>query len=91
MTYELEYDQDALTFLESTPEKQRRQIIKKIGVLRFEARPPGSRLIENSDDQGHELRRLRSGDYRVAYSVWDTAIHILHIGPRSDFYRRYNR
>ena len=91
MTYDLLYDEEALRFLESTPAKQLRQIISKVDALRSCACPPGSRIIRNADDQGHEVRRLRSGNYRVAYSVWDLEIHVLHIGFRSDFYRRYDR
>ena len=63
-----------------------RRILKKIGKLAGEPRPPGSKQLEGG---GGEMR-LRIGDYRVIYAVADEVLRVLvlKIGPRKDIYRR---
>ncbi len=62
------------------------RIVKKIGNLAREPRPPGSKQLEGG---GGEMR-LRIGDYRVIYAVADEVLRVLvlKVGPRKEIYRR---
>ncbi len=66
--------------------KIRRQIVERVGRLAEDPRPERSRLINRK----RNLRRIRVGDHRVLYSVFDGKLKVVvvRIGDRKDIYRR---
>ena len=87
--YGFAYTEKALAFLTSLPAKYRRQIVSKIEALASNPCPPKSKLVRGMKDGQEPVRRIRSGDYRVLYTVRDNPEHvvILDIGHRKDIYR----
>lgn len=84
----LAYTRAALAFLEKhVPHKVRRQIGRKIRALMGDPHPPGSKLLQNVMDGKNRVYRVRSGDYRVLYSVRPDQIVVLDIDNRKDVYR----
>ena len=71
--------------VDDIPDGARGRLAKRIDGLASEPRPPGSRKLAGSED----LYRLRSGDYRIIYSIEDRLITvtIIRIGHRRDIYR----
>lgn len=87
--YGFTYDQAALEYLDTLPKKFRRQIKDKIQSLAGEPRPPGTKQLHEVTDGPNPVYRLRSGDYRILYSIRnETTIVVLDIGHRKDVYRR---
>ncbi len=74
----------AVRELETLPKKDRVRVVARIQKLSAEPRPPGSEKLS-----GHELYRLRQGDYRVVYSIEDADLIVLvvKIGHRKEVYR----
>ena len=70
--------------LEGLPPKIRRQVAAKVAGLAVTPRPQGVEKLS-----GHEKYRTRQGDYRVLYSIDDTAetVMVVKIGHRRDVYR----
>jgi len=92
-TRTLSYHEDALAFLEGTtaPKKVRRQIKGRIDLLADDPKPIGHKKLDGvTDDDGGEVFRIRSGDYRIIYGLKaDHTIVILDIGDRRDIYRKW--
>lgn len=84
MSYRIEVDQRAAKELFALPKEVVQRLHASIGALANNARPPGSRKLTGRD--GH---RVRAGDYRVLYTVDDTAglIRIFRVGHRKGVYR----
>jgi len=75
----------ALRQLAEVPKLDQKRIKDKIGRLSAEPRPAGVKRLH-----GHrEYLRLRSGDYRIIYTVEDSwrRVVILVIGHRREVYR----
>jgi mRNA interferase RelE/StbE len=66
------------------PEKDLRKIIKLIGSLSDNPRPPGSEKLT-----GQERYRVRQGRYRIVYSIQDNelTVRIVTVAHRKDVYR----
>jgi mRNA interferase RelE/StbE len=66
--------------LQRIPKKQRERLVQTMRSLRAEPRPKGA---ENSADS---LYRIRQGDYRVLYAVFDreTVIVICKVARRAE-------
>jgi mRNA interferase RelE/StbE len=66
------------------PEAVQRKIRKQILSLENDPRPFGSSKLKNS-----EFHRIRSGDYRVIYSIDDKSkvVRVLSIAHRKEVYR----
>ncbi|MXX72593.1 MAG: type II toxin-antitoxin system RelE/ParE family toxin [Gemmatimonadetes bacterium] len=64
----------------------RRRIARAIDGLATTARPPQATRLQGSDG----LLRIRTGDYRIIYTVEDATrtVLIATIGHRRDVYRR---
>lgn len=64
----------------------RRRIARAIDGLATTARPPQAARLQGSDG----LLRIRTGDYRIIYTVEDATrtVLIATIGHRRDVYRR---
>jgi len=84
------FTEAALTYLEtSVPQKVRGQIIDKIKSPAQNPHPPGCSKVKGVKDGELSIYRIRSGDYRVLYSVRPgPLIMVLDIGHRKDVYRR---
>ena len=63
----------------------RKAITKAILLLADDPRPMGSVKIKGSD----VIYRIRKGDYRVMYAVYDdvVVVEIITIGHRKDIYK----
>ena len=66
------------------PGKDRRRLVTRIRDLASDPRPPGCEKLS-----GHDLYRIRQGDYRVVYSIEDKAlvIQVIKVGQRGVVYR----
>ena len=89
MKYRIEIDRQALKSLRDLPKKTQRQVSARIEALADDPFPPGACAIAGQTD----LWRIRSGGYRIAYTVKHDVLLILvvHIGDRKDFYRYFDR
>ena len=83
------YSQDALAYLKTIPVKLRRQIVNKIGCLAADPHPPNCKMVQGMVDGEDQVYRIRSGDYRVLYTVRNnpSQIIVLDINHRKDVYR----
>jgi mRNA interferase RelE/StbE len=65
-------------------EKDVKNILERIRSLGENPRPKGSEKLS-----GRELYRLRSGRYRIVYSIQDKelTVWVVKIGQRKDVYR----
>ena len=85
--YGFAYTDTALKYLETLPSaKLRRQIRRKIKLLAAKPFPPKCKKLQGVKDGEYPVYRVRSGDYRILYSVRDIIIVILDIGHRRDIY-----
>jgi len=82
--YKLLIKPSAVKELEALPAKDRRRLVARLQRLSSHPRPPGSEKLS-----GHDLYRIRQGNYRVLYSVEDLALVVLviKVGHRRDVYR----
>ena len=83
-SYKLAIKPSAAKELEAVPRKDRVRVAHKLQALAGNPRPQGCERLA-----GHELYRIRQGDYRVLYEVVDRdhSITIYKIGHRREVYR----
>ena len=83
-SYKLQIKPSAVKELEALAPKERQRIVKNIRKLAADPRPSGSEKLS-----GHELYRVRQGNYRILYSVEDADLRlvVVKIGHRRDVYR----
>jgi len=67
-TYSIEFDKSAARELAKLPRRVQLQVRDRIDALANNPRPPG---VETLQGELRGLLRIRSGDYRVVYSVED--------------------
>lgn len=82
-TYKIKFEKAAQKFLDKQDRNQRLRLYKAIYKL-----PDGTDIKKLS---GHNLYRLRVGDYRILYMI-DNEIHLINIeniDNRGDVYKRY--
>ena len=86
MKYEVEISESAEKFLEKVPKKDRSRIMEKIDSLADDPMPSGSIKLQG---QRPPLYRIRSGDYRIVYSIKKDMLVVLivEIGHRREVYR----
>jgi mRNA interferase RelE/StbE len=62
------------------------RVFDKIKSLAADPRPPGCKKLKRSDGL---LWRIRSGDYRILYSITDVikVVEVIRVGNRDDVYR----
>jgi len=84
MKYSIEFTERAIRDLESLPAMERRKVGKRIEALGANPHPSGVKKLQGAED----LYRIRSGDYRVIYSIADKKLLILviRVGHRKDIY-----
>jgi len=83
--YRVSIKRSAVKEIEAIPrKKERRRIIRRIGQLADNPRPPGSSQLS-----GHNRYRLRQGVYRIIYSIddFDVVVVVVKVGHRKDVYR----
>jgi len=83
--YRVSIKRSAVKEIEAIPQKkERRRIIRRIGQLADNPRPPGSSQLS-----GHDRYRLRQGVYRIIYSIddFDVVVVVVKVGHRKDVYR----
>jgi len=83
-SYSLFIKRSAAKELEALPLKDRRRIVARLQGLATEPRPQGLEKLS-----GAEKYRVRQGDYRILYTIDDSArsVVIVKIGHRRDVYR----
>lgn len=83
-SYKVLIKPSAVKELEALPVKDRRRLATRLQRLSSDPRPRGSEKLS-----GHDLYRIRQGNYRVLYSVEDLALIVLviKVGHRRDVYR----
>jgi len=84
-SYKIYFRKSAAKELEKLPKAALRKIIKRIERLSDEPRPAGCEKLS-----GHELYRVRQGDYRIVYSIQDNelTIWVIKVGHRKNIYKR---
>ena len=82
--YKLQIKPSALKELEALPPKERQRIVAKTRKLAADPRPSGSEKLS-----GHQLYRVRQGNYRILYAIDDAdlSLVVIKIGHRRDVYR----
>ena len=84
--YTISINQSALKELQRLQKPAVKKIEKAITELAKNPRPAGVKKLKGNTE---DLYRIRSGDYRVVYSIEDEikVIDIRKIGHRKDIYR----
>lgn len=82
--YSVEFMKSAARELRGLSRDGRDRVWALVEDLRADPRPPGCKAL-----QGRSGFRVRSGDYRVVYTVDDSAraVLIAKVGHRRDIYR----
>lgn len=83
-SYSLLIKQSAAKELQAVPKKDRQRLVARIRNLSVDPRPRGYERLS-----GHELYRVRQGNYRVLYTVHDAelVVRVIAIGHRREVYR----
>lgn len=83
MSYEIEFDPEAKKFLEKLDQELSARIVSKIEDLKYKPQHFAKKLT------GIKLWRLRVGDYRVLFDLYEQEgeIYIVKIGHRKNIYR----
>jgi len=85
--YKVSIKRSAVKEIEAIAQKKERQrILRRIGQLANDPRPPGSKKLS-----GHDKYRIRQGFYRIVYSIEDNelvvVVVVVKVGHRKDVYR----
>lgn len=86
MAYTIEFSSSAARQFEDIPKKDQIRIKNRIDALAENPYQPDAKKLTSEDD----LYRVRSGDYRIIYTVQNKQLVILivKIGHRREIYRR---
>lgn len=88
MSRNLVFHRAAEDFLDSLPKKLQAQIVRKIVALADHPYPAGCKKLIGITE-GINVWRIRSGDYRILYTISEKEIIISNIDNRKDVYRGY--
>jgi mRNA interferase RelE/StbE len=82
--YSIEFKKSVSKDLKGIPSKDVRAILEKVALLADNPRPNGSIKLS-----GDEKYRIRHGDFRILYEIFDEVVIIVvvKIGHRRDVYR----
>ena len=74
----------AVKEFEDVPRADRRRLASRMRALADEPRPPGAEKMT-----GHDLYRVRQGNYRILYEIidHDLTVTVIKIGHRREVYR----
>jgi mRNA interferase RelE/StbE len=83
--YTVELSTTALKALKRVPNEVATRLLGAANALSLDPRPRGCVKLEGANSE----YRIRVGDYRLIYSVWDDKLIVLVIdlGHRKDIYR----
>lgn len=83
--YSVELSPAAARDIRKLPRQQQAAIVARLDDLASDPRPAGSKKLK-----GHDLHRIRLGDYRIVYTIEDARLRVLviRVGHRSDVYKR---
>ena len=83
--YEIQVSPAARRDIKKLPHEIRRRVIAKIDDLAEDPRPHGYTQLKSNDVR----YRIRVGDYRIIYKVFDDILVVLviNIGDRKEIYR----
>jgi mRNA interferase RelE/StbE len=83
-SYRLLIKPSAAKELEAVPRRDRRRLAMRMRDLAQQPRPPGAEKLS-----GHDLYRVRQGNYRILYEIvdQDLTVTVIKIGHRRDVYR----
>jgi mRNA interferase RelE/StbE len=86
MSYTIQFKNSALKTLYKLPKDTAYKIALEIDGLSREPRPHGCKKLQGQDN----LYRIRIGNYRVVYQVFDRVLVVLVVlvGDRKEIYRR---
>jgi mRNA interferase RelE/StbE len=84
-SYKIEWKRSAIKELKKTPKEKISRVVKAVEQLAIDPFPAGVRKLTGSE----HTYRIRVGDYRVIYSVYEDRllIEIVRVGHRKDVYR----
>ena len=85
MTYKIEFTRAAEKQLADIPHTELKKVSKRIDKLASDPFPRGCDKLEGQEN----LYRVRQGDYRVIYSVFESKLLVLvvKVGHRREVYR----
>jgi len=83
-SYRLLIKPSALKELEHVPRKDRRRLATRMRELAEQPRPSGAEKLS-----GHDLYRVRQGNYRILYEIidQDLVVVVIKVGHRREVYR----
>src|SRR3989338_4140136 len=76
---QIELSKQAIKFLKRLPEKQEKQVVRRIEVFAQSPRAPDTRKMSGSD-----CFRVDSGEYRIIYNVQSDTLFVWIVGKRKD-------
>jgi mRNA interferase RelE/StbE len=87
MNYQINIDKRAFKELSELNAKDKKKIIDLIDNLSENPRPAGCKKLQG---QQKNMWRVRSGDYRIIYTIEDNilTITVIKIGHRREIYNR---
>ncbi len=82
--YEIFFRESVWKELKKIPKADLKKILSRIEQLGNDPRPMGCEKLT-----GHELYRIRQGNYRIVYSIQDNelTVWVVKVGHRKDVYR----
>lgn len=85
-SFEITWRRSTRQDLRKLPKEIVSRVVEKVGALANDPKPAGSVKLSNSEC----AFRIRVGDYRVIYEIWeaDQQIEIQRIRHRKDAYRK---
>ena len=83
-SYRLLIKPAAVKELEAVSQRDRQRLAARIRALTGQPRPPGAEKLS-----GHDLYRVRQGNYRILYEIidHDLTVTVIKISHRRDVYR----
>ena len=82
--YEIYFKESVWKELKKVPKNDLKRILSRIANLGDDPRPTGCEKLT-----GHELYRVRQGNYRIVYSIqeYELTVWIIKVGHRRNVYR----
>ena len=82
--YDIYFKESVWKELKKVPKNDLKRILSRIEILGDDPRPTGCEKLT-----GHELYRVRQGNYRIVYSIQDNelTVWIIKVGHRRNVYR----
>jgi mRNA interferase RelE/StbE len=75
--YEVRFRRKVTKELRALPEQEQIRILKKVRRLAVDPRPPGAIKLS-----GQERYRIRQGDYRIIYEIFDDKVIVVIVRVR---------